>query len=471
MHPARIPTVRPALRPALRTLVFALAPAALAMGCEPEKDDAEDTASATCDLPVASAGGDIDISVGEPAVLDGSESTFCADHNAASRTFGWTFETIPTDSSLDVSALSDNRSATAITPNFVPDVPGDYTIALTVSDPSGDSAPDYTVVRVGVGDDAPTADCGINLSGDLEDTFTFDANGSADPEGARLEYFWSLSSKPTCSSLESENLYNSGGPRPTLVPDCEGDYSVSLVVSDGIQYSDPVICYAEVGTDDVPPVADPGDNQEFGVCADNPFKLNGWGSYDLDGDDITYQWSVARVPAESSVDDSSFDDRTAADPKVVWDVPGTYIFQLQVYDGVAWSPPELVVYTVDGDAINNSPVANAGESVSIDKEVDCESASYVWSCPPCRATDIELDGSASYDPDGDELSYTWSESTGSVHFANRYSAITDVELPSTPADYGVTNTVVYELDLEVADCDASDSDTSTVTYTCTGLRP
>lgn len=436
------------------------------------KNEVETTDSGVvCEVPVAMAGDDVTLSVGEPAVLDGSVSTFCAKHDTATRTFDWTFETLPTDSSIDVSALSDNRTSTAVMPNFVPDVPGDYTLALTVTDPSGDSAPDYVVVRVGIGDQVPAADCGTNLSGELGETFTFDASASTDPEGATLDYHWSLTNKPTCSDLDTENLYNSGGASPTLVPDCDGVYSVSLVVSDGFQFSDPAICYAEVSNDDQAPVADAGDNAEFGVCADNPFELNAWGSYDLDGDALTYHWSVARVPAESTVNDSSFDDLASPEPKVTWDVPGTYMFQLQVYDGYEWSAPDLVVFTVDGDAINNIPVANAGEDVTIEKEVDCESTSYVWTCPDCSGTSIELDGSASFDPDGDDLSYTWTENTGSVSFTNRYSALSDVVISDQPAEYNVDNTVVYEIDLEVADCAESAFDTKLITYTCTGVKP
>jgi hypothetical protein len=116
-------------------------------------------------------------------------------------------------------------------------------------------------------------------------------------------------------------------------------------------------------------------------------------------------------------------------------------------------------------------VANAGEDVSIDKEVDCESTSYVWTCPDCSGTSIELDGSASFDPDGDDLSYTWTENTGSVSFTNRYSALSDVVISDQPAEYNVDNTVVYEIDLEVADCAESAFDTKLITYTCTGVKP
>lgn len=451
------------------THIAALSLVPLALACQDTKEIAD--SGVQCAAPVAMAGDDLVLSVGEPAALDGSASTFCARHAAETRTFDWTFETVPTESDIDISALSDNRSSTAVAPNFVPDAPGDYTLALTVTDPSGDSAPDYVVVRVGVGDMPPVANCGTNLTGELGETFTFDGTASADPEGARLEYSWSLANAPTCSELDSANLYNSGGASPTLVPDCDGVYSVSLVVSDGLQYSEPAICYAEVATDDRAPVADAGDNEDFGVCADNPFQLNGWGSYDLDDDPITYQWSLARVPADSAADDSSFSDRTAADPTFTWDVPGTYMFELQVHDGYEWSAPDLVVFTVDGDAINSAPVANAGDDETISKEVECQSESYVFSCGDCSSVDVELDGSASFDPDGDDLSFTWSEPTASVTFSNRYSAITNVEVPSQPAEYDVDNTVVYELSLEVADCDASSTDTKAITYTCTGVTP
>ncbi len=438
-------------------------------GCT-EESKVEDT-GIPCEPPVAIAGSDLSLSVGEPAVLDGSASTFCARWGAETRTFDWTFETLPPDSALDTSALSDNRTSTAVTPHFVPDVPGDYTLALVVSDNAGDSAPDYIVVRVGIGDQAPIASCGGNLTGELGETFTFDGTGSNDPEGARLAYSWALASKPTCSGLDSSNIYNSGGPEPTLVPDCDGVYTVSLVVSDGYQYSEPAICYAEVATDDRTPIADAGDNTDFGVCADNPFQLDAWGSYDLDGDALTYQWSVVRVPSGSTVDERSFDSLTVADPKVTWDVPGTYMFQLQVFDGLEWSAPDIVVFTVDGDAVNNAPVANAGENVTVSKEVDCESTSYTWTCAPCRAVEIELDASASFDPDGDDLSFTWSEPTGSVTFGNRYSPLTDLQIPETPAEYDVDNTVVYDVEVEVADCATSATDSMMVTYTCSGVKP
>ena len=319
---------------------------ALLTACEPDKEAAVDTAS-PCEAPVAQAGADLDVSVGEPAVLDGSESTFCAEHNAATRTFGWTFETIPTDSSIDVSALSDNRTSTAVTPNFVPDVPGDYTLALTVSDPAGDSAPDYVVVRVAVGDDVPVAHCGSNLSGELGDTFTFDATASTDPEGARLEYGWALSSKPACSTLDSDNIYNSGGPSPTIVPDCDGVYSLSLVVSDGIQYSEPAICYAEVRDDDQAPIADAGDNQEFGVCADNPFELNGWGSYDPDSDPLTYHGASLVCPPKARLTSTASTMLRRRPPSSPGTSRAPTSSSLKCTTATS-GRPDLVVFVVDG---------------------------------------------------------------------------------------------------------------------------
>jgi hypothetical protein len=428
--------------------------------------------AAPCDtsLPAANAGVDQSMLLGGPVQLDGTESLFCARYSD-SAVYDWNFVSVPPGSAIDSTALTDNRTIDSVKTSFVPDVAGDYVVELRVSDESGESAPDHSVVSVAVGDAAPIADCGPDLTGDVDASLTFDGSASTDPEGAVLEYFWAMTGSPACSELSTENLYNAGGPNPTFVPDCEGIFTVSLVVSDGEFYSEPDICAVRVASENSFPIADAGDSEEFGVCADQPFQLNGWGSYDYDGDDLTYLWTVARLPAESAATDDNFDDPTSPEATFTWDVPGTYLLQLQVSDGVNWSAPDLVQFTVDLDATNDPPVANAGDDVLIEKEVDCESSSYVWDCPDCPALDVELDGSQSMDPDADDLSYEWSEPTASVHFFNRYSAITDATLPALPATYRTGTTVEYDISLTVADCAHEAVDSVAVTYTCTGQKP
>jgi hypothetical protein len=443
---------------------------AFAAGCGGKSSSSDTAAPCEPGLPLTAAGPDLVVTLGEPAALDATASRFCARY-VGTAVYEWDFASVPTASAVDVTALSDNRTATASTPFFTPDVPGDYVLELVVSDESGEGAPDYVVVTVGVGDAAPVADCGLDLTGEAGDALSFDGSASSDPEGAVLTWSWALTGTPACSAQGTADLLNAGGATPSLVPDCDGIYTVSLVVSDGVNFSEPDICYANVSSNNQLPIADAGISEEFGVCAENPFELNAWGSYDNDGDTLTYAWTVVRVPAGSAVTEANFDDPSSPTPKLTWDVDGTYLFQLQVHDGTQWSAPDLVQLTVDTSATNDAPVANAGEDVVIEAEVDCESSSYVWTCPDCAAEEIELSAAASFDPDGDRLSYTWAENTGSVYFHNRYASVTDATIPAQPATYRTGNTTSYDIQLEVADCGQSASDTMTVTYTCTGQKP
>lgn len=422
-----------------------------------------------CDAPVANAGADQTAGVGAAVQLDASASTVCAKLQGAA-VYQWAFESVPPDSALDISALSDNDSPEAVAPSFTPDVPGDYTLRLLVNDSAKESSPDFMVVRVSAGDQAPVADCGPDLAGRIGEALELDGSGSDDPEGATLAYTWTMVEAPACSGLGSDDIFNGAGANPSVVPDCDGIYTVSLVVSDGLQYSEPDICTLNVATNNRPPVADAGESIEFGVCSDNPFRLSGYASYDLDGDELGYLWSVLSAPSGSAVTDAAFDDASTAEPRFTWDVPGTYLFQLQVSDGETWSAPDIVTFAVDGEALNRRPIANAGGDVTVDVQASCESASYVWTCEDCGDVTFDLDGSATFDPDGDRLSFRWTEPTGTIRITNPYGAVTEGWLPGRPSD----SSTVYRLDipvsLEVADCGLQDDDTITVRYSCTGVR-
>ena len=81
---------------------------------------------------------------------------------------------------------------------------------------------------------------------------------------------------------------------------------------------------------------------------------------------------------------------------------------------------------------------------------------------------MELDGSASGDPDGDTLNFSWTESTGVLSFSSTTLALVQVELPAMTAEYEEDNTVTYDIQLDVADCSLGDEDRITLTHICTG---
>lgn len=423
---------------------------------------------AACDAPIADAGADLSVALGSAAELDASASTAC-DRLRDATVYQWAIEGVPPDSALDISALSENDSADAVATRFTPDVPGDYTLSLVLNDSARESSPDFVVVRVGAGDLAPVADCGPDLSGRIGEAMVLDGSGSADPEGATLSYNWTMVEAPSCSALTSDNIYNGAGDEPSVVPDCDGIYTVGLVVSDGLQFSDPDICYLNVATNNRPPIANAGESVEFGVCSDNPFQLSGYASYDLDGDELSYRWSVLSAPAGSTVTEDAFDDLSSPEPRFVWDVSGTYVFQLQVSDGRTWSPPDIVTFAVDAEALNRRPIANAGGDLTVAITADCQSASYVVTCEDCEDATFDLDGSATFDPDGDRLSYRWTEPSGTIRITNPFGAVTDGTIAGRPASTSAVTTLNIPVSLEVSDCGISDDDTITVRYTCSGV--
>ena len=90
--------------------------------------------------PVAEVGPEQTVSLNATVQLDGSGSTD-ADGNPLS--FSWALVTTPLNSNATLSDTS------AVSPTFVVDIQGVYGIGLVVNDGTVDSAPDFTVIRVG----------------------------------------------------------------------------------------------------------------------------------------------------------------------------------------------------------------------------------------------------------------------------------------------------------------------------------
>lgn len=419
---------------------------------------AQDCTGPTATLDSASLTG----TVGSPVTITGSGTVCSGDANLS-----WTLEQVPVESALTTSSLDASDPTKVV---MTPDATGDYVLALTVSDSSGTSTnPTYAVVSVGASDGKPVADCGGAQSAKAGAKVEFDGSASSDPEGAALSYNWSLASTPDCSALGESDIYNGNTSMAAVVTDCEGVYVVGLVVSDGQSWSDPAYCALTATSGNEIPVADAGDSGTLSPCTDASFQLDGYGSYDPEGQGLTYQWSLVSAPAGSTTSDANFDDATMPNPLFTWDLAGDYTFQLQVYDGVQWSVPDLVTYTFTDVGENHAPTANAGEDISITKTPDCETASYVMTCDSCKSVDETLDGTASADDvDGDTLHFAWSQSGGSdLTFTAPYAASTKVATPEFDSVYNTTVTKSWTVDLAVSDCADTAHDQLTITYSCT----
>ena len=135
--------------------------------------------------PVANAGTDQTVSIGDTVTLDGSGSV---DKDGDPLTYQWSFISIPDGSKATLS------SATTIQPSLMVDVSGTYIVQLVVYDGKANSAPD--TVSIFADNHPPIANAGIDQTVSIGDTVTLDGSGSIDKDGDPLTYKWLFVSIP-----------------------------------------------------------------------------------------------------------------------------------------------------------------------------------------------------------------------------------------------------------------------------------
>jgi len=273
------------------------------------------------DPPVADAGPDQSVRVGDPVTLDGSDSR---DPDGEILEYEWTC------TSHQVT-LSDPSSAS---PTFTPDTAGIYNFRLRVRDDNDTwSDPDtmnVTVSEAGV-NLPPTADAGRDQSITLGETAELDGSGSEDPDGEVLEYEW------TCISHTGITFTGQNTSSPSFVPTSAGTYIIRLRMRDinntwssedtvRVTVTEPVV--------NSPPIANAGEDRT--VTFGSVVTLDGTGSIDTDGTIVEYDWVCTSHSVVLANPDSDRPSFTAAEV-------GTYVFTLAVRDDDGeWSPVDSV---------------------------------------------------------------------------------------------------------------------------------
>jgi uncharacterized Zn-binding protein involved in type VI secretion len=316
--------------------------------------------------PVADAGPDQTVQVTETVRLDGSDST---DVDGELLTYSWTLLTKPT---VSTTTLDDS---TSVMPTFVADAPGSYEIELIVNDGIVNSVQDrVTITTI---NSPPVADADPDQTVFVTQTVLLDGTNSSDVDSDSLTFLWSFITFPSGSTA---TLSAPTSPISSFTVDLPGKYEVQLLVHDGTVNSAPDTVV--INTQNSQPVANAGFDQT--VPIGNTVQLNGSNSSDVDGDPLTFQWSILAMPTGST---ATLFDATVVNPMFVADLAGIYVVQLIANDGTEDSDPATVTLITG----NTPPVADAGPDQTGSVQ-----------------TLVMLNGNGSQDADGDTLTFQWS---------------------------------------------------------------
>ncbi len=255
----------------------------------------------------------------------------------------------------------------------------------------------------------PVADTGPGQTVAVGELVTLDGHRSSDADGDLLSFDWTLPIRPAGSAAE---LSDPTGVGPTFTVDQLGEYRVELIVSDGLAVSEPDSVIITTGNS--PPVANAGPDRT--VVSGETVTLDGSGSSDVDGDPLSFAWTLISVPEGS---EATLSDPAAIRPTFAIDLPGNYLARLIVNDGHTASAPAVVILSTE----NSQPVATAGPDRTIEP-----------------GDTVTLDGSGSTDADGDALSHFWSFTAlpeGSLASLSDLAAVAPSFLADLPGLYVV----------------------------------
>ncbi|MDP1827466.1 MAG: myxosortase-dependent M36 family metallopeptidase [Archangium sp.] len=345
--------------------------------------------------PVANAGPDVTVDERSMVTLTSSASTDPDNDPLVAR---WTQLTGPT-------VTLTNGAFTA------PEVTVDTALSfgLIVNDGTLDSAPDTVEVMVRQVNRAPVANAGPAQSVDERTTASL-AGGGTDADGDLLTFSWSQLSGPLVT------LSDTTVPTPQFVaPEVGGPEVVvlQLVVSDGSLPWSVATVNIEVRPVNRPPALTlraPATAPERSTVALDATGL------DLEGDPLTYQWRQTAGPpviiATATVNlETTAAMATFVAPEVLGDTPLS--FEVVGHDGTLFETATVTTIILN---VNRPPVAViAGES----REVKAGEV-------------VQLDATGSSDPDGEALTFAWTQASGdAVALSGADAAVASFTMPKS----------------------------------------
>lgn len=335
--------------------------------------------------PTARAGEDQDVDGEEEVVLNGSGSTDPDDGIAA---YHW----VQTGGAENVTLTGATTAVARFTAPIAENDPLELVFELTVTDKGGQSDTDEVTITVSVGNHSPEARARARDDQTTvreTETVTLDGSDSFDMDGDPLFYVW----RQVEGAGEVELMQPTSAQSIFIAPMVSGDpvaLTFELTVSDdkgGVAFDRVVITVEDVGE---PPFADAGRSQM--VYVGDTVKLDGSGSFDLDGDIVSYQWTQVNTPIVEDLTDEKSATATFVAP-VVAEGQITLIFQLTVTDDTGLIDSDTVKIGVSSGKA--PPVADAGPDQIVNE-----------------GDNVVLNGSGSSDLTEKITGYRWEQVSG-----------------------------------------------------------
>jgi large repetitive protein len=275
-----------------------------------------------------------------------------------------------------------------------------------------DSAADSVTINVDNVNAPPTATANtINDPNTIVSMATVDENTSgvalygfgSDPDGDALSFHWTqvhdTSGTPLQPGDTAVTLSDNTSPAPTfdapnLTTQDHVDLVFQLITNDGQLNSGPSYVTIRVHNTNTPPTAVPTATPASALEG-HMITLDGSQSSDPDNDPLTYSWAQTAGTSITLAGANSQDATFIAPAVSAQQGQITLSFDLTVDDGRGGTDTKPVSITVSH--VNQTPVAQAITPVTVPE-----------------LSNLCLDGSASYDPDGDtdSLTYAWSQIDG-----------------------------------------------------------
>jgi thiol-disulfide isomerase/thioredoxin len=334
--------------------------------------------------------------------------------------------TISTHFDVTGPALTSNADLDVL---FTVEVPGDYQPSMTGVSKSlrayyrqvsvvADTKPTFNEPPVAIMQATTATDIMIN------DSVSFDATASYDPDGTIAEYLWDFNG----NGIYGEEPFTGDPSTPTYKYDKTGIFQVRCKVRDNggkSDISDPVQVKCVLDTN-TPPTATAEATTPTTINEDETVGFDASASTDIDGTIVDFQWDFNGDGTYGDTFTGPMDKPLATFPD-----PGTYYVDLRVIDddgGVDTLDKKIKVIATN---VLIDPVAHSQATTTTDIN-NCGSVTF--------------DGSASTDLDGTVEQYLW-DFNGDGTFGDAYDSGTDVN-PTKSFTVGTWDVMLKVIDNE-----------------------